>query len=104
MIGMAASSTDLPQATAGELAVLNLQSSLQRAWEVLRRWPDRPGTVERILEEERLRAQFLGDVTTLDRLASLSSEQCRSRPESASTHLVAAQIASMLHRFTDAKA
>jgi tetratricopeptide (TPR) repeat protein len=104
MIGMAASSTDLPQATAGELAVLNLQSSLQRAWEVLRRWPDRPGTVERILEEERLRAQFLGDVTTLDRLASLASEQCRSRPESASTHLVAAQVASILHRFTDAKA
>jgi tetratricopeptide (TPR) repeat protein len=103
MNGMAASSAKLPQGTAGDLSVLNLQSSLQRAWEVLKRWPDRPGTVERILEEEQIRAQFLGDVAALDRLTSLASEQCLSRPGSAATHIVAAQVASILHRFTDAK-
>jgi tetratricopeptide (TPR) repeat protein len=93
----------MPQATAGELAVVNLNSSLQRAWEVSRRWPDRPGGVERIVDEEQLRAQFLGDVTALDRLATLAAEQCRSRPELALTHLVAAQAASMAHRFRDAR-
>jgi FimV-like protein len=103
MIGMGGSSAELPHATAGELAVLNLESSLERAWEVLRRWPDRPGTAERIVEVEQLRAQFLGDVTALDRLASLACELCRGSPESVSTHLIAAQVSSILHRFANAK-
>ncbi len=103
MSRVAAELAELPQATAGELAVLNLKSSLERAWEVSRRWPDRPGGFERIVDEEQLRAQFLGDVTALDRLTTLASEQCRSRPELSSTHLAAAQVASMAHRFADAK-
>jgi tetratricopeptide (TPR) repeat protein len=96
--------SELPRATAGEIAVLNLESSLERSWNTLRRWPNRPGTVDRIVEEEQQRAQFLGDVTALDRLAALSSELCGCRPSSADTQFVAAQIASMLHRFSDAKA
>ncbi len=103
MSRVAAELAELPQATAGELAVLNLKSSLERAWEVSRRWPDRPGCFERIVDEEQLRAQFLGDVSALDRLATLASEQCRRRPELPSTHLAAAQVASMAHRFADAK-
>ena len=99
-----ASSPEWPRATAGDLAVINLESSRQQSWNVLRRWPERPGTAERIVEEEKQRSQFLGDVTALDRLARLSSELCSRSPLSANTHLIAAQIASMLHRFADAKA
>ncbi len=99
-----AGSPEWPRATAGDLAVINLESSRERSWYVLRRWPERPGTAERIVEEEQHRAQFLGDVTALDRLARLSSELCGGSPLSADTHLVAARIASMLHRFADAKA
>ncbi len=103
MTATVGSSPEWPRATAGDLAVINLESSRERAWHVLRRWPDRPGTAERIVEEEQLRAQFLGDVTAVDRLAKLSFELCGSSPLSADTHLIAAQIASMLHRFADAK-
>ncbi|MBD9372006.1 hypothetical protein IB238_05065 [Rhizobium sp. ARZ01] len=99
-----ASSMGWPQATAGDIAVINLESSRERFWHVLRRWPERPGTAEHIVELEQQRAQFLGDVTALDRLANLSSELCGRIPLSAETHLIAAQIASTLHRFADAKA
>jgi tetratricopeptide (TPR) repeat protein len=104
VIRVAASySVEMPPATAGELAVINLQSSLQRAWDVLGQWPDRLNTAERVVEEEKLNAQFLGDVTAFDRLTRLASELSRNNPESASTHLVAAQVSSLVHRFADAK-
>lgn len=93
-----------PRATDGELAVANLESSLQASWQVWRRWPERPGTLERIVDEEQRRLQFLGDATALDRLALLSSELCDGSVLSAETHLVAAQIAAMRHHFAEAKA
>jgi tetratricopeptide (TPR) repeat protein len=93
-----------PQATDGNLAVINLESSRRRSWQVLKRWPDRPGTVERIVEEEQQRAQFLGDAAALDRLASLSAERCSHDPASPDAHLIAAQVASMRHHFAEAKA
>jgi tetratricopeptide (TPR) repeat protein len=92
-----------PQATDGNLAVINLESSRIRSWQVLKRWPDRPGTVERIVEEEQYRVQFLSDVTALDRLADLCSELCFKEPASPDAHLVAAQVASIRHHFADAK-
>jgi tetratricopeptide (TPR) repeat protein len=93
----------LPAATGGEIAIQNLQSTLQRSWNTLRCWPDRPNTAERILDGEQFRVQFLGDVTALDRLATLSSDLSASVPNAASTHMVAARVASILHHFTDAK-
>jgi hypothetical protein len=99
----ASKSVEMPPATAGELAVINLLSSLQRAWDVLGRWPDRLSAAERVVEEEQLKAQFLGDATALDRLTRLVSELPRNTPESASTHLVAARVSSLVHRFADAK-
>jgi tetratricopeptide (TPR) repeat protein len=99
----ASNSVEMPPATAGELAVINLLSSLQRAWDVLGRWPDRLSAAERVVEEEQLKAQFLGDVTALDRLTRLASELSGNNPESASTHLVAAQVSSLVHRFADAQ-
>jgi tetratricopeptide (TPR) repeat protein len=92
-----------PRATAGDLAVFNLESSRARSWHVLKRWPDRPGTAERIVEEEQRRAQFLGDASALDRLADLSSELCRVGPASPDAHLVATEVASIRHHFADAK-
>ena len=100
---LASNSVEMPPATAGELAVINLLSSLQRAWDVLERWPDRLSAAERVVEEEQLKAQFLGDVTALDRLTLLASELLRNNHKSASTHLVAAQVSSLVHRFADAK-
>jgi tetratricopeptide (TPR) repeat protein len=99
----ASNSVEMPPATAGELAVINLLSSLQRAWDVVGRWPDRLSAAERVVEEEQLKTQFLGDVTALDRLTRLASELSRNKPESASTHLVAAQVSALVHRFADAK-
>jgi|GEM_PF-4291043 len=71
--------------------------------EQMSRGPDRPNTAERILDGEQFRVQFLGDVTALDRLATLTSELSMRAPKAASTHLVATRVASILHRFTDAK-
>ena len=93
---LAPNSVEMPPATAGELAVINLLSSLQRAWDVLGRWPDRLSAAERVVGEEQLKAQFLGDVTALDRLTRLASELSRNNPESASTHLIAAQVSSFI--------
>lgn len=103
MIGMADDLLELPRATAGELAVNNLNSSLARAWEVSRHWPERPAGIERIVDEEQIRVQFLGDVTALDRLSALAAEQVRRHPDLPATYLAAAQVASMTHRFADAR-
>jgi hypothetical protein len=94
----------LPAATAGDLAVCNHESFLDRCWYVLRRWPDRRGTAEHILDEEHRRIHFLGDTSALDRLATLSSELCARRPLCPDTHLIAAQVASLLHQFAQARA
>lgn len=93
----------MPPATAGELAVLNLDSSLEWAWQVLQRWPDRPRTAERIVDEELRRAQFLGDATALDRLAQLAFDLLDKQPVVAQDCLLAAQIASMRHHFAEAR-
>jgi tetratricopeptide (TPR) repeat protein len=95
---------ELPAATAGDLAVRNHESSLERCWYVLRRWPDRKGTAEQLLDEERRRMHFLGDTSALDRLTTLSCELRARRPSSPDTHLIAAQVASLLHQFAKARA
>lgn len=94
---------DCPAATDGELAVINHRSVLDRCWHVLRRWPNRPGIAEQIVDGEHRQAHFLGDTMALDRLALLSSELHERDPLSPDTHLIAGQIASMRHHFADAK-
>jgi tetratricopeptide (TPR) repeat protein len=94
---------ELPAATAGDLAVRNHESFLDRCWHVLRRWPDRKGTAEHILDEEHRRVQFLGDTSALDRLVTLSSELRGRQPSCPETHGIAAQISSLLHQFADAR-
>jgi tetratricopeptide (TPR) repeat protein len=94
---------NLPPATAGDIAVINLESARQQSW--CRFWeaPQQPGIAEYIVEQEQLAMQFLGDFGGLDRLQTLSNQLARLDNESSRTALIAAQVASITHRFTDAR-
>jgi tetratricopeptide (TPR) repeat protein len=94
---------DFAPATAGDIAVINLDSARRRSWSRFWRTPDRPGIAETIVEQELLTAQFVGDLTAFDRLEILVNQLARANPEGAQTHLVAAQVACATHRFTDAR-
>jgi tetratricopeptide (TPR) repeat protein len=92
---------DYPPSTAGEIAIINHESSRERCWRVFRRWPDRPGVLDQILDEESRCAHFLSDATALDRLAALASEMLASPPTPAN-YLIVAEAASMRHHFAEA--
>ena len=49
-------------ATAGDIAVINLESTRQHAWSRFWRAPERPGLAEYIVEQEGLALAFLGDL------------------------------------------
>src|SRR6202042_3024631 len=89
--------------TDGDIAVNNLESARRRAWS--RFWGDplQPGIAEYVIELEQFTAQFPGDIGALDRLGELVNQLDRVDPESPRTLLIRAQIASMAHRFGDAK-
>ena len=89
--------------TDGDIAVNNLESARRHSWSRFWRDPLRPGIAESIVEQEQLTAQFVGDMGALDRLDTLV--QCLDRVEAESPRitLIRAQIASMAHRFAEAK-
>jgi tetratricopeptide (TPR) repeat protein len=89
--------------TDGDIAVNNLESARRHSWSRFWRDPLRPGIAEYIVEQEQLTAQFVGDMGALDRLDTLVHQLDRVDPESARTALIRAQVASMAHRFDDAK-
>jgi tetratricopeptide (TPR) repeat protein len=89
--------------TDGEIAVNNLESARRQSWTRFWRDPLRPGIAEYIVEQEQLTAQFVGDVGTLDRLDTLVHHLHRVDAESPRTTLIHAQVASMVHRFAEAK-
>ena len=89
--------------TDGEIAVNNLGSARQRAWSRFWRDPLRPGIAEYIVELEQLTAQFVGDSGALDRLGTLVNHLDRMDAEPPRTALIHAQVASMAHRFAEAK-
>jgi tetratricopeptide (TPR) repeat protein len=89
--------------TDGEIAVNNLESARQRAWSRFWRDPLGLGIAEYIVEQEQLTAQFVGDSSSLDRLGMLTNNLDRIDAESARTALIHAQVASMTHRFADAR-
>ena len=70
-----------PLATDGDIAVINLESARQQSWSRFWQAPQRPGIAEYIVEQEQLAAQFLGDLTALDRLETLveSTRSCGRR-------------------------
>lgn len=94
---------DLPPATAGDIAVINLASARQESWSRFWRAPQRPGTAETLLEQEQLTAQFVGDLAAFDRLQILVNELDSANPDAAQTSLVAAQVACATHRFVEAR-
>jgi tetratricopeptide (TPR) repeat protein len=92
-----------PPATDGDIAVTNLESARQQSWSRFWRAPDRPGTAEYIVEQEQLAVQFLGDLDGLDRLQTLVNQLAGVDGESVRTALINAQVASMAHRFAEAR-
>ena len=91
-----------PTATDGEIAAINLESARRRAWSRFAQDARLPGVVEAIVDKEKLTAQFLGDVDALDRLESLAS-QFAHMDNSSRAALVQAEVASIVHRFVDAR-
>ena len=93
---------DLPRATDGEIAAINLESARRRAWVRFAQDPRRPGLAEELIDKERMAAQFLGDLDALDRLEALASQFTRA-DDSPRAPLVQAEVASTGHRFADAR-
>ena len=103
MIDAPALGMDFPTATSGDIAVNNLESARQYSWTRFWEAPQAPGIAEYIVEQEQLVAQFLGELGALDRLEILARELTRVDKESERTALINAQIASMTHRFAEAR-
>src|SRR5262245_1200499 len=93
---------DLPRATDGEIAAINLESARRRAWARLAHDARLPGAAEAIVYNENLAAQFLGDLDALDRVEALASQFAHA-DESFRSALVQASVASTVHRFADAR-
>jgi tetratricopeptide (TPR) repeat protein len=91
-----------PSATDGEIAVINLESARRGEWARFAHDAGLPGVVEAVIDLERLVAQFLGDLGTLDRLEALAAEFARV-DDSSRAALVQAEVASTGHRFADAR-
>jgi len=91
-----------PSATDGEIAAINLESARRGAWGRLAQDPRLPGVAEAVIDNERLAAQFLGDLDALDRLDALASQFARV-DHSSRAALVEAEVASTMHRFDDAR-
>jgi tetratricopeptide (TPR) repeat protein len=89
--------------TDGEVAVVNLQSARRRSWSRFFQDPLRGGVAESVIAHEQLITQFIGDFSALDRLEFLVKELVRVDPSSARTALIQAQVASITHRFADAR-
>jgi tetratricopeptide (TPR) repeat protein len=91
------------QTTDGEIAVINLESVRRRSWNRFFAEPLREGVAETVVEQEQLTAQFVGDVQALDRLEGLVGQLAQVEVASARVALIQAQVASMTHRFADAR-
>lgn len=95
--GVSAPTTD------GEIAIVNLESGCSRSWTRFWQNPLRENAAEIVIEHERLIGQFIGDLSALDRLESLASHLVQVDGGSIRSALANAQVASMAHRFSDAR-
>ncbi|MBT1510306.1 hypothetical protein KIP88_07300 [Bradyrhizobium sp. SRL28] len=91
------------QTTDGEIAIVNLNSARLRSWGRFYQDPQRPGAAETVLEHEQLTAQFAGDLSAIGRMEAFGEQLGRLDAASARTMVIKAQIASALHRFSDAR-
>lgn len=85
--------------TDGEIAAINLESARRRAWS---RFRHDTSVAEQLLDMERLKSQFLGDLYALDRMEALAS-QFSARDSTYRAALVRAEVASTVHHFADAR-
>jgi tetratricopeptide (TPR) repeat protein len=92
----------LPAATDGALALINHESILDRCWQTIDLHPDRLGIAAQLIDEEYRRSHFLGDAGALDRLLALSETLLQRGAESSEAYVLAAQIASLVHKFDQA--
>jgi tetratricopeptide (TPR) repeat protein len=93
---------DMPRATDGEIAAINLESARRRAAARFTQNPHLPGAAEAIVYNENLAAQFLGDLDALDRLEAVALQFARA-DESFRSAFVQAEVASTVHRFAEAR-
>src|SRR5262245_33098980 len=93
---------DLPRATDGEIAAINLESARRGAWARFAVDARLHGAAEAIVFNENLAAQFLGDLDALDRLETLASQFARADVSFRSA-FVQAEVASTVHRFAEAR-
>ncbi len=89
--------------TDGDIAVINLESARRRSWSRFYQDLLREGIAETVVQHEQLSAQFVGDLTALDRLEFLAKQLSQTDAASARTALIQAQVASTTHRFADAR-
>ena len=89
--------------TDGEIAVVNLESARRRSWSRFFNDPMREDLAETILEHELQTAQFIGDVTALDRIEAVAGQLAQLNTASARKALIRARVASILHRFAEAR-
>jgi len=94
---------DFPLATDGDIAVTNLQSARQQSWSRFWQAPQRAGIAEYIVEQEHLTSQFLGDLCAFDRLEMLGKNLASTDVDPSRLALIHAQVASMMHRFAEAR-
>jgi tetratricopeptide (TPR) repeat protein len=89
--------------TDGEIAVINLESARRRSWSRFFEDPTRDKVAETVVEHEQLTLQFVGDVFALDRVELLAGQLVQSDTASARAMSIRAQVASMAHRFSEAR-
>lgn len=89
--------------TDGEIAFINLESARLRSWDRFWPHPERSGIAEATIEYEQLKLQFAGDASALGRLDSLARCFAATDATSARSMLIQAKVASMAHRFADAR-
>src|SRR5262245_26068098 len=93
----------ITRTTDGEIAIINLESARSRSWSKFFADPACDGLAETVIEHEQLTLQFVGDLSALNRVALLAVQLDQAKPASARTRLIQAQVASMAHRFSDAR-
>jgi tetratricopeptide (TPR) repeat protein len=91
------------QTTDGEIAVINLESRRRRSWSRFYEDTTRDGAAEFVIENEQLTLQFVGDISALERVELLAARLDQAGPAPARAALVRAEVASMAHRFSDAR-
>lgn len=103
MIESAILEMTFPLATAGDIAVINLESARKQSWSRFWQSPNHPGVAEYIVEQEQMTLQFLSDAKALDRLDELVERFSRSDAEPMRVTLIRAQVSATKHHFSEAR-